>query len=301
MTPPTDESLVEPDVGLIAFFDILGYKQIILNNDIHETAVLISDTLIHIPDNVIHNLCRDNSPTGDGSFETTQRILHEWAQILDEVEWLIFSDSILISLSLPPEMPPFHKLLRWVVFLQMCAVLLRRMFDAGFPLRGAISYGEFFVQQRCFAGKPIVAAYNVSSNVELSGCVLTEPAAELHDALHAFTVERGYDNYRLMLEQLSVEYLVPMKHEETETMRMLNWVHLPISPIPRIAMEARRYVLTSFLTHNKYVTPEIYPKSNNTEMFIRYLKTNLPIHPWAINSAAVDRDIRERQLLGQYP
>ena len=36
---------IKPQTGFVAFFDILGYKQIILNNDIHKTAQIVSDTL----------------------------------------------------------------------------------------------------------------------------------------------------------------------------------------------------------------------------------------------------------------
>ena len=39
-----------PQTGMVAFFDVLGYQQILLNNEIHATAELISDILINMPD-----------------------------------------------------------------------------------------------------------------------------------------------------------------------------------------------------------------------------------------------------------
>jgi len=38
---------------------------------------------------------------------------------------------------------------RWSVFVTQCALLMRRMFDLGLPLRGTIDTGNFVVMGTC--------------------------------------------------------------------------------------------------------------------------------------------------------
>ena len=49
-------SEIQPATGFVGYFDILGYTQIMLNNNIHKTAQFVSDTLMNIPRDMIDSL-----------------------------------------------------------------------------------------------------------------------------------------------------------------------------------------------------------------------------------------------------
>jgi len=47
---------MQPAAGFVGFFDILGYTQIMLNNNIHKTSQFVSDTLMNLPGDMIDSL-----------------------------------------------------------------------------------------------------------------------------------------------------------------------------------------------------------------------------------------------------
>jgi hypothetical protein len=176
---------VEAKTGLVGFFDILGYQQMLLANDVSSTAQIVVDVLSEVPDNVVASLL------GDPGLERADD-LASWPEfaryfqglVREEMDWLLFSDSILVSLPLRMDREIIHWATSVVGFVEVCAVLLRQMFDVGLPLRGGVSFGEFFIQDTYFAGQPIIDAYRHSESLDLSGCVLA-PSVERLRVLRA--------------------------------------------------------------------------------------------------------------------
>ena len=58
---------IQPQIGFVGFFDILGYSQIMLNNNIHKTSQFVSDTLMNIPMNLIKRQRYQREFIGPGS------------------------------------------------------------------------------------------------------------------------------------------------------------------------------------------------------------------------------------------
>lgn len=279
---------IKPQTGFVAFFDILGYKQIMLNNDIHKTAQLVSDTLINIPANIIKNVkTGENMPETD-QFEVKQTTIDSWQKTLSKINWLIFSDSILISLPFEPQAPLLQILQHYAAFVIVCATLLNKTFSAGLPLRGAISFGEFFIEEKCFAGKPIISAYRTAQELEFSGCILAEDANNFVSQLRKEVIKKGHENMLTMLDQTTILYLVPKKGAPSKRNRTINWVALDLEDFPKIEGNIRDYVTTAFLSHNKIALPLVQAKITNTEMFIRHVLINLEIKPWSMNSPKID-------------
>lgn len=274
-------STIKPQTGFIAFFDILGYKQIIMNNDIHKTAQLVSDTLINIPTNIIDNVI--NAETGKKRLSPFSN-QDTWENILSKIDWVIFSDSILVSLPFTPQSSTTDLLEYYAAFVTVCSTLMNKTFSAGFPLRGAISVGEFFIEERCFAGKPIINAYRAAQELELSGCILDDDANSFISQLRKEVVQQGLSNRLRMLDQTTILYFAPKKDDPTERHRMINWVALALPGFPNVDGNIRDYVTSSFLRHNKIALPSVQDKINNTEMFVRHVLTNLPIVAWDISS-----------------
>jgi len=268
-------SEIKPATGFVGYFDILGYTQIMLNNNIHKTAQFVSDTLMNIPRDMIASL---RSPylavrPLEVAPESSER--DDWSQILDKVSWIIFSDSILISLPFDPALPEQDLVQHYLAFSIVCASLMNRCFTAGFPLRGAIAVGEFFIEDRCFAGRPIINAYYATQQLEFAGCVLDEGANSLISEWRKHLVKKGARNLLDKLDQTTILYLVPLKENVDERHRTINWVTLDTPGFSPIAGDIRELTTRAFLMHNKIAVPSVQGKINNTEMFIRHVLTNL--------------------------
>jgi len=65
-----------------------------------------------------------------------------------------------------------------IFFLGKVCHLLRQAFELGIPLRGAVSYGEYYIQEDkgCFIGYPIIEAHNEESKQNWSGATLCKSA-----------------------------------------------------------------------------------------------------------------------------
>jgi len=266
---------IQPATGFVGYFDILGYTQIMLNNNIHKTAQFVSDTLMNIPRDMIDSLRSPYQAVRPLEVAPESSERGDWSQILDRVSWIIFSDSILISLPFDPSLPEHDLVQNYLAFSIVCASLMNRCFSAGFPLRGAISVGEFFIEDRCFAGRPIINAYYATQQLEFAGCVLDESANSLISEWRKHLVKKSERNLLDKLDQTTILYLVPMKENTDERHRTINWVTLDTPGFSPIAGDIRDVTTRAFLMHNKIAVPSVQGKINNTEMFIRHVLTNL--------------------------
>ena len=268
-------SNIQPATGFVGFFDILGYTQIMLNNNIHKTAQFVSDTLMNIPQDMIDSLRSSYLLVQPQDGETTPSETDSLSHILDKVSWIIFSDSILISLPFDPALPERDLVQNYLAFSIVCASLMNRCFSAGFPLRGAISVGEFFIEDRCFAGKPIINAFYAMQQLEFAGCVLDEAANNLISDWRKHLVKTGERVMLDKLDQTTIIYLTPLKENSDERHRTINWVEPETPGISPISGDIRDATTRAFLMHNKIAVPSVQGKINNTEMFIRHVLTNL--------------------------
>ncbi|MGI6251190.1 MAG: hypothetical protein ACOYKD_07530 [Anaerolineaceae bacterium] len=268
-------SEIKPETGFLGFFDILGYSQIILNNNIRKTAKFVSDTLINLPQDITRDLSPNQKPNSQEPAEKEC-----WRSMLEKVKWIIFSDSILISMPFDAGLNHQEQLKHYEVFVTVCTSLLNRSFLAGFPLRGSISVGEFFIEDRCFAGKPIISAYRVAQELEFSGGVLDEEANAFISQLRKELVRSGDSRQLSMLDETTILYYVPLKEGRIERRRTINWVSFRTPGIQPIAENIRDVTMQAFLMHNKIAIPEVHGKIINTEMFIRHVLTNIELHPW---------------------
>jgi hypothetical protein len=286
---------VEAKTGLVGFFDILGYQQMLLANDVSSTAQIVVDVLSEVPDNVVAGLLEDEGlERADHLASWPEFARHFQGLVREEMDWLLFSDSILVSLPLKIDRDIIHWATSVVGFVEVCAVLLRQMFDVGLPLRGGVSFGEFFIQDTYFAGRPIIDAYRHAERLELSGCVLAQSVRDLYDQMKQQAVDEDYEeSVRAMLDQLCVSYLIPKKGDRVETGLMVNWVNLPMRSFDGLPSDLREYVYSSFVAHNKDVAPAVQPKIDNTEAFVRKIVRNVEPRPWPWMTRRMDEAFRD--------
>lgn len=273
---------VTAKTGLVGLFDILGYQQMLLANDVASTARIVVDVLGEVPNHVVSELFEDQGLEPAENLDAWSELEPYFKSVVrEEMDWLLFSDSILVSLPIDLDDGISIWGTRVVAFVEVCSFLLRRMFDVGLPLRGGISFGEFFIHDTFFSGRPIIDAYQHAESLELSGCVLAPSAAHLYRQMKQHADDQDDEgSIRRMLDQLCVDYLIPKKHDRVETGSMVNWVNLPMRFFEDLPSDLRQYVYSSFVSHNKDVVPAVQPKIDNTEAFVRKIVENVEPRPW---------------------
>lgn len=128
--------------GFVACFDVLGYRAISPRVAFETWKGLVAD------------------------FVKARNNAREAGQMISVH---VFGDSIFVFAPLQSES----------VFTSYCRMAFWKAFDAGMPLRGAVSGGEYFESFEfgpVYAGIPIIEAHHFSSVLEVSACVLTPSA-----------------------------------------------------------------------------------------------------------------------------
>src|SRR6185369_2597349 len=82
---------------------------------------------------------------------------------LDSLHSIVVSDSIIFFF--PYSEVDCHDQWKLPWLLVYAFQLLKRAFNAGLPLRGAISYGDYYHHNNTVAGLPIVSSYQLSESL----------------------------------------------------------------------------------------------------------------------------------------
>jgi len=247
---------VSPSLGLVGFFDILGYSNILENNEVIQSASIVLDILQKLPERTF----KLQSSLVDKS------ALHVLNEVQDKIKWLIFSDTILITLECPEKREDIEEALSWLLFSLTSIILYRDLFEKGLPVRGGISFGNFYIKDTCFVGDSIINAYKTEKNLNLAAIGFHQSAVEYLKTANKLTKD--------IIETISFRYLTPCK-SGLFPQRLL----MPSHPkLPRILPEnndIRQFISNSFWKHNKDISAEAIEKLNNTELFFRfYLSKN---------------------------
>ena len=265
--------------GAVALFDVLGYQELLLKNTIKDVVSLVRENLEELP-STIEAIVQDHLQIDPKKFS------RDW---LRDFQWMIFSDTILLALDFPSVSYPLphqgflqraipmsnQRLMafmtgsQWIVFLNVCAVLMRQLFIKGLPLRGAIHFGEYYVNKHCFVGSPIVSAHRDASKQTWSGCTVDETIRKHYRRVLRLT---GAD--KPTARQILVDYPVPTRRKGNEIRSAVNWVRLPGSQlVTKIKAEPLDFVRDSFLAHGKTLTKEVEHKLENTAAFVNYVSS----------------------------
>ena len=247
------------DSGLIGFFDILGYTNIIENNQIEEVSRIVAEKLLKIPESIsekIHEI---------GKEQPTKEFLKTFTS---RVKWVIFSDIILLAL--PTKLDKTLEAFDYGFFLIACSSLQRMMFDAGLPTKGAISVGPFYIHERCFAGQPIIDCYKLTQDIDFAGCIIHESVIpQIENALRCETNPES--KTKDVIDARLATYLAPLKNGVTKRCCCLSW-GFGWDTFDSLKGDIRELVINSFGKHNKDIPPEVYSKIENTEMFLRFIQ-----------------------------
>jgi hypothetical protein len=241
--------------GLIGFFDILGYQNLLEKNEPEDIADKVIPILENIKSTVPEKM-KEFTKLFDENEPIVSPIEKEGLdEIVDSIKWLIFSDTILLSMPVENLEDKNNEII-CVLFLATCNILQKSMFKEGLPLRGVINFGKFYIKGTYFAGRPIVEAYQLCNSLELSACVLSNRIGESIKS-----------NIEMSMSSLSeiffYYYLVP-----TKTGHKLMYTLAGQGDEGDI----KKQVLSSFWGHNKDIDTSARLKAENTEQWLNFVK-----------------------------
>jgi len=266
--------------GLVAMFDILGYRALLASNPASEYVGKILEEFAEAPTATYSYLLEIAT---DG----VERFID-----LHELRILVFSDTILAVLPVPENEPIAWRGLRWSLFFAFAWKLYSDLFIVGLPLRGAVSYGAVVLHKMCFADQPIVEAYDLAQDIDAAVCVLTEEAAHERYVILKSLYESsntcfypdpdgiaGHEqDVRIICRQLAwlLRYQLPRAQvpRKTASAEKLCWVCSPSKEdkIIDTSKDLKQIVVNSFSAHKKSMTPDAWRKAQHTEEMLRYAR-----------------------------
>jgi hypothetical protein len=255
----TSPMSIEAQSGLVGFFDILGYENLLSKNEPEDIAEKIFPVLMEKGEKVlseIKSIFAANLPEYEKAVDS----------IINSIKWLAFSDTILLTLEFEKNRGDNFILLSWMSFFLSCIELQCTFFRIGLPLRGAIDYGKYVVKENFFAGKPIVNCYRSCNKLELAACVLCEEATKQIDL---FDESKSLNFDFSVKNNFITEYLVQLKSEEKRMFLLCARTYDQHGP------ELRSQVLRSFSKNNKDIPYSAQQKVLNTEQWLHFLREKM--------------------------
>lgn len=250
--------------GFFGFFDILGYKNLIENNKLEDLIQIFDETILDVEKEA-------------GAF------LEQMCLPQPKVETLVFSDTIILYQT---ELSKHTMVGLPQIFLKS-SLLLRLAFERGVPLRGAISFGEYYIHENRFLGKPILEAYKEEGSQKWSGAILCNSAQEKIEVFLEEVINKKIDNRGInmtpkfwiisLLEHILFRYPVPMNDHRKEKLALcwddhvIDFVGLhDIEDLNR--NKNKRYICRrvkkKFESHGKSINCNVLEKICNTVEFL---------------------------------
>lgn len=173
----------------VALFDILGFSELVKNNELNRVA--------------------DSYSRAKEVFEDIRghvNAMNKGFKMMDvTVECRSFSDTFLIYTSKTGDRA-------FLSLLTACDGLFIGAIENGLLLRGSITRGAIIAQTGVEIGKPIVDAYKNEQRQEWSGCWISNDCLE------------DIDLTKFLSDKSLVEYEIPLKDGKVERCIAFNWV-----------------------------------------------------------------------------
>jgi hypothetical protein len=240
---------MEPIQGIVAFLDVLGYQNFIDNNSVGKAVEILTNVFTGLKEASVEDYKTRWVKPGVAA---KRRFEDVFIQTL--------SDSIIFHFQTPKGSIPISD---WMTFLQIVRVTQRRLFDNGFPARGAVACGQYYFRDGFLVGRPFMEAYRLTQSLEFAGVVLTAEAST--------RMKGDFKNQNVALRGFAggVDFLVPMK--ENREGKFYCLCPLRLGEIQtEILSDVAELVYQSFWQHQKDVPANVDLKITNTIKFWRY-------------------------------
>jgi hypothetical protein len=260
----------ETKVGLVGWFDILGYESFLANSELAYAGEVIRDVMAGTQargaEHIESILADFQSPP-----ERREKLAVVVRETKDSTKWMVFADTIVLVSSVPQSEPRWKASLRMGTFFEQVKNLIAEFFFGGLPLRGAISFGEFYTHDKSplFAGKQLVEVHKFAEAQQWSGCIVT-PSEETILSSRPRNLEEVFVRY-------TVQHPVSLRWKgcceiETNSMLCLNW--LSGCNWARVDTPLPELVKAQFAMRNKDISrPDVQTKIKNTVAFMTQMKS----------------------------
>lgn len=236
--------------GIVGFFDILGYQNIIDNNDIENVSKIVTDILLNLGNNVRMNIIEQIND---------KALYNRYAEGMDI---RLISDSILLTLPYNSE-DIRERNRQSLICVAAAQEILNMTFKKGIPVRGAMNCGKFYLEESCFAGKPLIECYRVGQSLDFSGCAML---TDLENVCREY--ENNGSDFNILTTPLAMKHYCPLKSEKFKEMYIVTWGHYMIKD------DIRQVVYEGYKMHNKDIGIGVARKIENTEYILRTIKMN---------------------------
>ncbi len=248
----------------IAFLDILGFSDLINNND----------------SNTITNLFKQvfRGTLGKSFFQLYKEELANYK--LEKPSLVIVSDSIILWTK-------NDTLFDFIMISGFTSMVLRNAIETGIPLRGSIVHGsiaeltlddivsdlDYFqsninTKSSILIGKGIVNAYKLENIQNWSGCIIDNACID-----HFLTTDiKAHDFLKFMKNEHIhfTDYSVPLKNSERRQYTVLNWTDALMRRL------SDQEVKNSFCKHNKKNQDQrVKEKIENTVEFSKIMREKI--------------------------
>jgi hypothetical protein len=251
--------------GIIAYFDILGYQNFLINNEIEYCIAIIEKIILKLPEKIKNEYI--------GYYTGKNVKMNDIKKYFDDhCDVLFVSDTIIFFFDFDSvEECSIPLFLYYILF--YLSFFKKESFEEGFPLRGYVDYGEYYNNNKninIFAGKTIVDCYKETNNLNFSGLIISDNLHDHHYSKYKNEIidEAFKERYNFIFDKnIIAKYLVNTKEGEKDKY-IVNF----LLDFDRI--DITQYIFESFHKHNKKISNDVMEKIRNTEKLFRYFKYN---------------------------
>jgi hypothetical protein len=246
--------------GLICVFDILGYKNFIKNNTVIECAQSIENIIEKLPKYVHDRLLEVFDPKEKEEIPLSDSAKMLISGLLEErLHFVNVSDTIILAFDFTNSSEMILDLFTMVSLLYI-NIFQETSFEKGFPMRGCVDIGSFYLNNNIFAGDTIINCFIESERLDFSGVILTNNSVKILEKQNTSMTNN-------FLKKYVTKYIVPLNNNSEENKYLIKWtVEISNSKINDI----KQTIIESFHAHNKEVNSSVMKKINNTEKIIRF-------------------------------
>lgn len=244
-----ETSSISVQHGLVACFDILGYKSLIEQNDVEYLYISILEQLPRIKELTkirIQELLDRVPPS--------ERVMDP-ISVCDRIEYILFADTLILTLE-DQGKSGITDAFQWLTFIVACISIEDRYFRYGLPLRGGIGYGKYIVKDKLYAGKCILDSYTLSEKMEIALCAFTSEAEE-RIALLMRSNKYCFDGF-------VHRYEVPLKKNKRSIMKVITTY--------KCDDNIETDVYKSFRGHHKEINESGERKAQHTIVHQKYIR-----------------------------
>jgi len=249
--------MMENSKKIVAFLDILGFKQLVKNNG-HTYLVNTFKKFLFMNEYSLSNgEVNKNATNKDELFNTD----------ISNINLILISDGIVLFTN-------NSSIDSFISMVDAISTLLNNGIKEGLPFRGGISCGDFstllkistnqkfIFSKQLILGKALVEAYELELQQEWSGCIIQQNCIEQFSNI----AEKAKLNFIIDNNKI-IEYNVPLKKEKAKYY-VVNWVKNNHSI-------NKENIDSAFSKHNKNInTSSVECKIKNTIDFFEYIMKN---------------------------